>query len=250
MQLYAKLKAMFFIGRLAMYNYTYDTRYCDFKDFDTIKPGTIFDAIQEVAIRHSAECGFGVDVLREMNRAWLLQGIDVRFEKTVRTHIPIEAYTAVKSMKGVVSERGCILRQNGEVVAKSISNWCLLDTEKMRLTRIPKEMAVSYESYDFGDDFFTYERPEIMEDAAEKYTIRVSNKELDTNKHLNNQKGAELLMDALPFEFELKNVRIFYPNPAYLGEKLSVCVKEIENGYYVHLKNEANAVCVAGTFEK
>lgn len=232
-----------------MFKYTYDIRYCDYKDFDTVKPGTVLDAIQEVAIRNSEESGYGIETLRNMERAWLLQGIDVRFEKAVSTHLPLEAYTAVKSLKGVLSERGCILKQNGEIVAKSIANWCLFDTDKMRLSRIPKEMTQAYENYDFSDEFFTYERPEICEDASVKYTVRVSNKELDTNKHLNNQKGAELLMDALPFDFDIKIIKIYYPSPAYLGEELQVCVKEIANGYYVHLKNADNTVCVVGTFE-
>ena len=142
-----------------------------------------------------------------------------------------------------------VIEQNGKPVAKSIANWCLLDTDRMRLARIPKEMTDSYEHYDFGDDFFTYVRPEIIEDVPEIYKISVSNKELDTNKHLNNQKGAELLMDAIPFDFEIKNIKLFYPTPAYLGEELSVCVKEIQNGYYVHLKNSDNVICVIGTFE-
>ena len=232
-----------------MFKYTYDIRYCDYKDFDTVKPGTVLDAIQEVAIRNSEERGYGIGALRNMGRAWLLQGINVQFEKNVSTHMPLETYTAVKSLKGVLSERGCILKQGGETVAKSIANWCLLDTDRMRLSRIPSEMTQAYESYNFDDEFFTYRRPEIYENAPAKYTVRVSNKEIDTNRHLNNQKGAELLMDALPFDFEIKNIKIYYPSPAYLGEELQVCIKELENGYYVHLKKADNTVCVVGTFE-
>ena len=232
-----------------MHKYIYDIRYCDYKDFDTVKTSTVLDAVQEAAIRNSEQCGFGIEVLREKNVAWLLQGINLSFEKQVSTHFSLEVFTAVKNMRGVLSERGCTISQNGENVAKSIANWCLFNTQKKRLVRIPAEMIKSYDCYDFGDDFFTYVRPEICEDAQEKYTIRVANKEIDTNKHLNNQKGAELLMDALPFDFEIKNIKIFYPNQAYLGEELSVCVKEIENGYYVHLKNKENNICVVGTFE-
>lgn len=232
-----------------MYSYNYEIRYSDYKDFDRVKTSSALEIIQEAAIRNSEQCGFGIDALRNLNRAWLLQGIDVCFEKEVSTRVPVEAFTAVKSLRGVLSERGCILRQNGETVAKSIANWCLLDTEKMRLARIPKEMTEAYEKFDFQDDFFSFMRPEIIEDAPEKYSVRVSNKELDTNCHLNNIKGAELLMDAVPFDFDIKNIKIIYPCSAYLGEELSVCVKEIENGYYVHLKNKENTVCVAATFK-
>jgi len=232
-----------------MFRYDYNIRYSDYKDFETVKISTLLEVIQEVAILNSASCGFGIDVLRKMGRAWLLQGINVRIESPVSTHYPLVANTAVKSLKGVLSERGTIIEQNGTPIAKSIANWCLLDTDRMRLARIPREMTDSYEHYDFDDEFFNYVRPEILEDVPEVYKIRVCNKELDTNKHLNNQKGAELLMDALPFDFTIKDIKLFYPNPAYLGEELAVCVKETENGYYVHLKNSENTVCVVGTFE-
>lgn len=234
-----------------MYKYTYQPRYSDYKDFDTIKKSSLLEIIQEAAIRNSDKNGFGINTLRNMQRAWLLQGIAVHFEKNAQPDSPIEAQTAVKSLKGVLSERGTVLMQNGEVVAKSIANWCLLDTERGRLARIPKEMTDAYEHCDFdGDGFFTYDRPETFADAPHMYSIRVCNKELDTNKHLNNQKGAELLMDALPYEFEIRKMKIYYPNPAYLGQELSVCVKEMENGYYVHLKNSEGIICVAGIFEK
>lgn len=64
-----------------MYKYSYEPRYSDYKDFDTIKISSLLEIIQEAAIRNSEESGFGVNALRNMNRAWLLQGIDVRFEK-------------------------------------------------------------------------------------------------------------------------------------------------------------------------
>lgn len=232
-----------------MFRYDYNIRYSDYKDFETVKTSAILEVIQEAAILNSASCGFGIDNLRSINRAWLLQGINVHIENPVSTHYPLTANTAVKSLKGVLSERGTIIEQNGKPVVKSIANWCLLDTERMRLARIPREMTDSYEHYDFGDAFFTYIRPEIIEDAPEIYKIRVSNKELDTNRHLNNQKGAELLMDAIPLGFEIKDIKLYYPNPAYLGEELSVCMQETQDGYYVHLKNADGAVCVAGTFE-
>lgn len=232
-----------------MFRYDYNIRYSDYKDFETVKTSAILEVIQEAAILNSVSCGYGIDNLRSINRAWLLQGINVRIENPVSTHSPLAVNTAVKSLKGVLSERGTIIEQNGKTVVKSIANWCLLDTKRMRLARIPKEMTDSYQHYCFGDEFFNYVRPEIIEDALEVYTIRVSNKELDTNKHLNNQKGAELLMDAIPFDFEIKDIKLYYHNPAYLGEELSVCVKEMDNGYYVHLKNTDGLVCVAGTFE-
>ncbi len=233
-----------------MFTHTYETRYGDYKDYETIKPGTVLDIIQDVSTRDSARCGYGIEELRELKMAWLLQGINVHFEKTVRISDGIEVCTAVKSIKGATSERGCILKQNGEAVAKSIANWFIFDTEKQRVRKIPAEMAVVYEIHDFKDDFFEFVKPDICEIETPEYTVRVSNKDIDTNKHLNNQKGADILMDALPFDFDFNDIKLLYKKPAFLGDELEVCIKPIENGFYVHTQTKEKEICVAGTFEK
>ena len=139
--------------------------------------------------------------------------------------------------------------QNGEIVAKSIADWFLFDAEKMRPVRIPQEMLESYQTHNFEDEFFSFVKPEFIPLAPCEYTVRVSNKEIDTNCHLNNQKGAELLMDALPYEFEFNFVKTIFKKPCYLGDVLEVCKQKTDNGYYVHLQTTEKEICVAGTFE-
>ena len=231
-----------------MFEFEHKIRYSDYKDFDTVKVSTALELIQEAAIQDSDLRGYSIEKLREMNLAWLLLGYNVHFNKKLSAHSPITAFTAVKSMKAATSVRGAILYQDGEIVAKSIANWFMFDTQKMKPARIPEGMLTCFGDYDYNDDFFTYKKPEILEIEKPQYTIRVSNKEIDTNRHLNNEKGAELLMDALPFDFFFTDMSIIYKNQARLGDVLGVCVKELENGYYVHLETENKDVCVAGTF--
>lgn len=234
-----------------MFTLEHEIRYSDYKDFEFVKTSAILEIIQEAAIRDSANCGYSVDDLRKIGKAWLLQGYNLHLEKPVLTKYPaISAFTAVKKMKGATSERGCIIYQNGEVVAKSIANWFIFDFEKMRPGRIPQEMSDAYEPHDYNDDFFTFQKPEMLEIETPEYTVKVSNKDIDTNRHLNNLKGAEILMDALPFDFEFTDMSVIYKHQAHLGDVLGVCVKELENGYYVHLETKNKDVCVAGTFIK
>lgn len=231
-----------------MFEFEHKIRYSDYKDFDTVKVSTALELIQEAAIQDSNQFGYPIEKLREMNLAWLLLGYNVHFNEKISAHSPITTFTAVASMKAATSVRGAILYQDGEIVAKSIANWFMFDTEKMKPARIPAEMLTCFGGYDYNDDFFSYKKPEILEIENPSYTIRVSNKEIDTNRHLNNEKGAELLMDALPFDFFFSDMSIIYKNQARLGDVLGVCVKELENGYYVHLETENKEVCVAGTF--
>ena len=232
-----------------MFTYTYEPRYGDFKDFVNLKKSVLLDIVQDISTKEAASCGYSIHKLREMNMAWLIQGINIRFEKPAEILKSVTVETAVQSLKGVVSERGCILKQEGEVIAKTIANWFTFDTERMRVCRIPEEMHNCYTLHDFEDDFFEYKKPTILNDVEVAYKIRISNRDIDTNKHLNNQKSAELLMDALPFDYDFKDLRILYKKSAFLGDELEVCVQKTDKGYYVHLQTLDQQVCVVGEFE-
>lgn len=232
-----------------MYSFTYDTRYGDYKNFDVIKTSSVLDMVQDVSTRNSEECGFGINKLKDMNVAWLLKGIKIRFDSPLETAQPVTIHTAVKPLKGATSQRGCLIEQNGKVVAKTIADWFLFDTVKLRPTRIPKEMYESYETYAFDDDFFDLTLPKPLDIDEVSYTIKIFNKEIDTNMHLNNTKSAELLMDALPFDHSFKQLSILYKRPAFLGDELEVCLKKLEAGYYVHLQTKEKEICVVGVFE-
>lgn len=232
-----------------MFEFTYETRYGDYKDFDYIKTSTLLDIIQDISIRDSDNRGYGIHAMRDMGLAWLMQGINVRFIKPVRTIKPITAGTSVAKIRGVTSERGCILRQDGEVVAKSVALWFLLDTEKGRPTRIPKDMINAYDVCDFADDFFVYEKPPITECTEPIYSVRVGGRDIDTNGHLNNVKAAELLLEAVPSDFEYNSLSILYKKETYLNEILNVFSTNTENGYNVVLKNDKDEVCVVGQIE-
>lgn len=231
-----------------MHTYTCQLRYSDYKNFDEVKPSAFLDIIQDVAICDSEQAGYGVQKLRELHRAWLIQGINVRFEKPVSTKAPLEVSTGVKAFRGSTSERCCIAKQNGEVVARTVANWFLIDTDSIRVVRINPEMLEAYETGGFEDEFFKFQKPELYE-AEPAYSVKVSNKEIDTNVHLNNQRGAELLLDAIPYDFSFNDMKILYKKAAYLGDVLDVCVTETERGYFVMLKNKEGDLCVAGTFE-
>lgn len=232
-----------------MFTHTYETRYGDFKDFETVKVGSVLDIVQDISTKEAESCGFGIDKMCELNMAWLMQGINVCFLKSVKTHTPIEAFTAVQRLKGAISERCCLLKQDGEIVAKTVANWFLVDTNKLKVCRIPNELHECYVCHNFKDDFFEYVRPRLHEFECPEYTVRVSMRDIDTNNHLNNQKSAEILMDALPVDFRFNNMKILYKKAAYIGDELGVCVKQLEDGYYVHLQNKNNDLCVAGVFE-
>lgn len=231
-----------------MFSIKYTPRYGDYKDYEHIKTSSVLDMIQDVSTCASAHYGYDIHTLRDMKRAWLIQGINLHFNSEIRPDAQIEIFTAITPSNGVTSERCCIIEQNGKTVGKSVACWFLFNTEKQRPVRIPGEMLDVYEVSEFDDSFMKFRKVDLLDCEEIWRTVVISNKEIDTNLHLNNQKSAELLMDALPFDFHFNDINIIYKKPAFLGDKLDICIKELDDGFYVHMQNKEKEVFVAGTF--
>ena len=231
-----------------MFEYTYHTRYGDIKNYEEVKLSAILDMLQDIAIKHSEECSFGLFKLRDMGLAWFLQGIKLHFDKPVKTFEEVTLKTAVKNMKGFLSERGTYIYQNGEAVGKAVANWFLFDTNKMKICRIGEDIYSHYPMHDFEDGFFSYSRPaEEKAEIVEK--IKITQRDIDTNKHLNNEKAVEILMSALPADVFFTDINVCYKRSSFLGDELDICVAKRENGYYVHLQDNSGDIRVIGVFE-
>lgn len=230
-----------------MFSHRYQVRYGDYLDRRVVKPSSLLDMVQDVSSLHSAACGYDIETLYDRGLCWILQGMKLRLEQPVRVAEDIEIFTAVQGMKGVISERGCILRQNGVTVAKTLANWVLFDLAAGKFARFPEGMAEAYGCHDFQDDFFHYHKPLPVE-AAPLWTVRVGWKEIDTNRHLNNEKGAELLMDALPEGFAFRDMTVYYKKSAHEGDVLTLSRAEIGGGWYAALHFADGALCCAASF--
>lgn len=223
----------------------YNTRYGDYKDFEEIKTGALLDIIQDISILDSKSRGYGIHAMHDMGMAWLMQGITLKIENKVSTHHHIDAFTGVAKIGGCTSMRGCILRQNGNVVAKSIALWFLMDIENGRLARIPKEMLEAYDNFDFNDDFFDFKKPKAPEFSGGGESVVVSNRDIDTNCHLNNEKAVEIILDAIPFDYEYNRIDILYKKETHLGDVLCRRVINDDGVYWVELSCNGESSVVA-----
>ena len=233
-----------------MYIKDYEIRYGDVKDFNTVKPSAILDFLQDVSTKHSASKGYGMKKLNELGIAWLLKGWKVKFLKPVSPETDVSVHTTIRKPRTVVSDRVYNVIQDGEVKVKAVGVWFTFDINQMKACKIPEGLAEVYMDCEFTDDFDAYVNPKECECDIVVEEIKISNRDIDTNSHLNNQRSAEILMDALPQNFEFSDMTVLYKKAAYLGDILILEALKTENGYYTHLKNKQGEICVVGTFEK
>ena len=239
--------ALRYLWQRDMFEHTYYTRYGDIKSYNEVKTSAILDMLQDVAIKHSEECSYGLLRLQELNLAWFLQGIKLHFDKPVRTFEAVTLKTGVKNMKGFLSERCTYIHQYGEVIGKAVANWFLFDTDKMKICRITEDISSHYPIDPFEDSFFSYSRPGETE-ARVCDKIKISPRDIDTNHHLNNEKAVEILMSALPQDVFFTDINVSYKRSSFLGEELYICLARRNKSYYAHLKDGDGNIRVVGVF--
>lgn len=231
-----------------MYIKKYEFRYGDVKDFYSVKQSAILDVLQDVSTKHSADKGYDMIKLSEIGIAWLLKGWRLKFLSPVSPYSDIEVHTTVRKPKAVTSDRIYNIFQNGELKIKATAVWFTFDINEQKACKIPAGLGELYME-EFVDDFENFVNPRECECNEVVEKILISQRDIDTNNHLNNQKSAEILMNALPVNFKFNTMTVQYKRAAYLGDTLTLEALKTENGYYAHLKNQHGEICVVGIFE-
>jgi acyl-ACP thioesterase len=211
---------------------------------------SLFSYMQDVAGLHSAALGVDSDKLTERGIAWILMRmrVDVVRIPMIFENIVIETWP---QKPGTHCERDFLIRdENGKVLIRARSVWIIMNIEKREILRKPE---FSYPDIDFimersiKEPLKKLRTPGMSEIAAERpitYSI------IDLNRHLNNSRYMDLIMDCLGMDFiennNIDSLEINYVGEVRVGDTmiLGVDKSEMEGGViYVEggSKNERKA---------
>ena len=141
-----------------------------------------------------------------------------------------------------------VVSQEGILKVKCTSVWFAFDTVNLKPRKIPQELLNRYLETPVTEEFDEYRNPEDFDNGQEIDRLTVTLRDIDTNHHLNNQKSSEILMSALPENFNYNNSVIHYKKSAHLKDMLTVTRKLDKNTCSVRLSSD-NETCVLGVFE-
>ena len=199
-------------------------------DFNGVcRASSLMKYIQSAAQTQLTENGMSYDELKDMRRAFILSRIRLEFYAPVYSYDKIEAHTFPCISRGYSFLRCYALYRNGEVVARAISVWALIDTESSGLVKV----------HDFNLGLPTLPPNELVLRAmklpstlADIGGYGVHYGDVDQNRHMNNTKYPDMFSNFLPLNGKMiGSITINYSVEAQIGEKLRVQRAE-ENGYY------------------
>ena len=194
------------------------------------KTSALMRYIQSAAQTQLTQNGMSYEELRAKNRGFILSRIRMEVTGPIRAYTPLTAITYPCESRGYSFLRCYELLQDGISVAKAISVWALIDTEKRSLIRVN----------DFDLNLPTHTPNEIVlghiKMPAELIDVGgygVHYGDVDQNRHMNNTKYPDMYSNYLPLDGKMiKSITIHYNNEAVIGEKLRVFRTNVGDNYF------------------
>ena len=167
------------------------TRAVDYFESSTgfdIKLGALVKRLQEAAVHHSEQVGFGSRDLLKNDHAWILNRLSIQITRWPSYREPLAITTWHRGSRGFMAYREFLLTVEDEQVAAATSRWLYFDLHKKRVVRVPGETAGAYtvetdRALDL--DLDGWKPPE---DVAPESEVVLSTRasDYDPNGHVNN----------------------------------------------------------------
>ncbi len=184
------------------------------------KTSSIMKYIQTAAQCQLTESGMSYDNLKSQNRAFILSRVKLEVLKPLKAHTPITAITYPCESRGYSFLRCYALECEGELVARAISVWALIDTESRALIKV-RDFELGLETLpQNGLILSPMNLPSAMLDIG-GYGVHYG--DVDQNRHMNNTKYPDMYSNFLPLENKMiRSITINYSSEAQIGDKLRV----------------------------
>jgi medium-chain acyl-[acyl-carrier-protein] hydrolase len=205
-------------------NYHIDLNVVDFKK--ELKLSALFGYFQDIANVAAENLGVGINQLVEnYGVAFVLMRIRIDMIRTPKLDEEISIETWPLKPGKLEFERDFIVYdQSGEVIARAVSIWVVMDLKKRRLKR---SEAINLEYPELITDkaidveLGKLKASESLETAYHK-TIGYS--DIDFNGHLNNSRYVDFIMDCFPLEehqnYHTSSIEVNYLNEALPGQTI------------------------------
>lgn len=208
---------------------------------------SFMELAQEMAGKGAELLSFGDTKLKEVNGAWVLARMHVRFEKMPRWKDNVILNTWHKGLRGVQFLRDYqMCSEDGEVLVNSTSSWLVMDVVERKMLygdalkdRIPAAPQSTDSAIAAPSPKVTVPADVTMEPAGVHV---VSYSDVDNNRHTNNtryvQWAMDVLPDAIPFRKDLRELIINFNKESHAGESIALSRGCAGSTWYVEGKSD------------
>ena len=226
-----------------MYSIDTKVRYSECGEDSLMRLSAIIDHFQNSSSEHSESLGVGMDYLKRIKRAWILNSWQIVVNRYPKAHEKIEVSTWPTGFQGVFGPRNfCMKTSSGEMLAYANTLWVYMDVEKKMPTKPSEEEKEIYGVEPPLEMEYASRKIKLPEEANEVDTFLVRKYHIDTNSHMNNCHYIQMAMEVMPSEFCAKEIRVEYKKSAVYGDEIIVKIAKEEERTVVELCDEEGAL--------
>jgi acyl-ACP thioesterase len=227
---------------ISLWENTFKIRAFDVDANNRLKISTIFDYFQDAASNHADNLKVGYDDLIPKGFFWVLSWAKFEFGDYPHFKDEVKVQTWGKKQHKLYSVRDFLmLDMNDKVLCKATTAWLLLEAKTLR----PKIMLQLF------PEVILFQEKSAMDELPQKFqsmpqTEKIFSKEIkysdiDLNKHANNAKYVELLLDCYDQEFhnshQMKSLTISFLSEAKFGDTIEFSKSIQAETHFIKTKN-------------
>jgi acyl-CoA thioester hydrolase len=228
-----------------MYKTSFPIRYDECDPYGHVNHANYLRYMQEAAFQASAAAGFSVADYLEQGRAWYVRDTEIEYLAPLTYGPRVKVETYVLDFRRVRSRRAYTLRRsdNGEEVARAVTDWVFLDRKRQRPVSVPAEMVAAFLPDGPPPDVpprQPFPEAPTPPPGVFRQRRRVAWADLDLAGHVNNavylsyleecaiqdavSRGwpVSRMLEEANFAIVARRYRIEYRQPAYLNDELEV----------------------------
>ena len=223
----------------------YKTSFSQTGIYDSLTNKSILSILENVAGNHSATVHYSFNELSKINLTWVLLNWKLKIIKRLKPDVNITVKTWGRMANKIAVFRDFkIFDENNDLCAIASSKWCLIDTNKGRVAKIPENIDKIYHGFHDESVFDIEDIPKLTipdSNFVNTDTYRIRRFDLDINKHVHNLNYLSIAYEILPDDIydneELNNVEILSKKELKYGDTVKSYLYKENNSYTIVMKS-------------
>lgn len=212
------------------------------------KLSTLFNYLQEVALKHADHMGFGFNEVKKNGQLWVVARILLKMERYPSWRDEVTVETWPRGVEGLWAFREYRIKDKvGRILGGASSSWLVLDVKD----RKPVSPELVFHALPFvNPESATNEVPKRINTPKEMFLSNpheVTYSDVDFYQHVNNSKYIDWVLDSLyrlNLQFKVKNFNINYISEAKMGDVILLRYSHKEGKVIFRGEQERNGTTV------
>ena len=232
---------------------SFTINFYDLSQYEEASPMTMLRLLQETAGDHHFPIDENVIDLYRKNIGWVLLSGVMQFERypVYKEIITIKTWLSeYKTIRGI--RENLVFDQNGEIIGRGRGLWLFFDINQRKPISIPEKFRLQWgENKQVSIEIDPLQKIQRIDDGEIMDVIKVKKFDIDANKHVNNLRYFQWLIEVVPDSVMKQNIlhriQSNFINEANYGDQLIIYTKIVkQNEEYMHTVFDltTNKVCV------